>query len=714
MRRLVISMLLGFIIFPSVLLAQLSQTVLNKPELIVILSSYSYEKEWSTSVAKELRNRLEAERPGARVTISYTGIETHSSFLAARFAMQGAFAIGLFNKKVTSPDALVLIGDESWMLYRIMDYGNSWGEVPIVLCGVHKEILKDYRDFFLDQKLEDSAFIPLRSSLSSLNATAITEPDNISQTFQLANSLVPDFRHLYYVSDGSYTDSYKGKKLAAESRRRKISFCELTSNLYAVDSINEILYKAPLNSVIVTHGASVSADVKIPILALRDMDYQPKIPAGGFFAPISAYVNQASEAVLQILNTGRVDSSLYSEAIDTAYYMNQTALMNLELRSKIKNIPHVVSRNIPPPFILRNIREISAFLFILVFFVFIGLRIFYSRRFGRSLNALFNKYKALYGEYQTVYENMPVGLMLFDIHGKLLKQNIVAEEFFKLFAQCYGDFLLFSSALLDEKMHELLFRNEKVNKMLYIQESCYRIQCCLIPDEDSGANHILLIVIDNTGIEKERKAKKQISNVLNFAMNKAVIGVAEYNLVDGLGFATDAWYDILDIGDEFSDFSQAHLHLLPEDRIKVLQYLEQVRCGLSHRFLESLTMQNRIGEIHHVRYLIQPLEYSKDKKHIIVAELILNIDQEKIREQDLETAMKKAEEADRFKNAFVANMRNDIRIPLKEIISCSRELAITEDVNYRTELNSRIEASNEQILKLMSDIIEVSKAELNV
>ena len=93
--------------------------------------------------------------------------------------------------------------------------------------------------------------------------------------------------------------------------------------------------------------------------------------------------------------------------------------------------------------------------------------------------------------------------------------------------------------------------------------------------------------------------------------------------------------------------------------------------------------------------------------------MVLNVDEQVAKERELETAMKKAQEADRLKNAFVANMEDGIRIPLKEIISCARELVACMDVEQQSKLLARIELANDQMLGLLNDIIEMSKVELN-
>lgn len=714
MYRFIATILFGCVLYPSILSARLATEVVEKQTFVMILNSYSYEEEWSTALAKEICNRLQASGQDIKMNITYAGIAARTSFLADRFAMQGAFANGRLNNQIKFPDVLVLIGDESWMLYRVMNLRGIWERIPVVLCGVHAEVLKDYRQFFPDRVLPDSSFIPLAASNSMLKMTAVIEPDNAARTLQLAQTLVPDIQHLYYFSDGSYADSYMRRKLLQSCKERDVPFTEILFERNHADSVARVVAGLGEKSVVVTNGIPVPKDIRVPVLTLRDVLYQSRIPVGGYFAPVAAYADKTAEAVLHFLETDGKAEIPYTMVSDTAFYLNRTALMHAGLRSAVKNLPDAVERNIPPPFLVRHIREVSVAVLLVIVMVFAVFRIVYSRRYRHKLNLLFERYKTLYNEYEVVYENMPVGLMLFDVYGNLLKRNSEADIFFEKFAHSQSAlFHLFDFEILDEEMQEALFNNELVSRLIHLSSCCYRMQCCIIADEETGDNHVLVIVIDNTEIEKERRAKEQISNVLNFAMNKAAIGVAEYNLMDGHGFATDAWYDTLALPSATSNLLQAHQCLVSDDREKLERYLEHVRYGASHLFLDNLEMRTPEGESHYLRYLIQPLEYAPDRKHIIVAEMVLPMDEQVTKQRELEAAMKRAQEADRFKNAFVANTKDEIRIPLEEIILCSQALAVSVGLDERNELNARIEAANNQILKLLNDIIDVSKVELN-
>lgn len=73
----------------------------------------------------------------------------------------------------------------------------------------------------------------------------------------------------------------------------------------------------------------------------------------------------------------------------------------------------------------------------------------------------------------------------------------------------------------------------------------------------------------------------------------------------------------------------------------------------------------------------------------------------------------KAEESNRLKSAFLANMSHEIRTPLNAIIGFSELLCITEDRDEREEYSKIINLNNELLLRLISDILDLSKIESN-
>lgn len=89
-----------------------------------------------------------------------------------------------------------------------------------------------------------------------------------------------------------------------------------------------------------------------------------------------------------------------------------------------------------------------------------------------------------------------------------------------------------------------------------------------------------------------------------------------------------------------------------------------------------------------------------------------DITRRKTAEFNLEKARKKAEESDRLKSAFLANLSHEIRTPLNIITNFTRMLAEGGlGQNERTELSDAISQNGTQLLNMIDNTIHLSKIE---
>ncbi|RHJ83953.1 sensor histidine kinase KdpD [Parabacteroides sp. AM08-6] len=79
----------------------------------------------------------------------------------------------------------------------------------------------------------------------------------------------------------------------------------------------------------------------------------------------------------------------------------------------------------------------------------------------------------------------------------------------------------------------------------------------------------------------------------------------------------------------------------------------------------------------------------------------------------LKIAKEKAEDADRLKSAFLANMNHEIRTPLNAIVGFSQVIAEEEDINARREFAKIIHNNNNLLQRLIEDVLDISKIESN-
>jgi signal transduction histidine kinase len=81
--------------------------------------------------------------------------------------------------------------------------------------------------------------------------------------------------------------------------------------------------------------------------------------------------------------------------------------------------------------------------------------------------------------------------------------------------------------------------------------------------------------------------------------------------------------------------------------------------------------------------------------------------------EQLIVARDKAQESDKLKSSFLANISHEIRTPLNIIIGFSDMLSQTNDAAERDELNQVIRQNSNVMLKIVNDIVDFSKIETN-
>lgn len=115
------------------------------------------------------------------------------------------------------------------------------------------------------------------------------------------------------------------------------------------------------------------------------------------------------------------------------------------------------------------------------------------------------------------------------------------------------------------------------------------------------------------------------------------------------------------------------------------------------------------GEVF-IEFILNPTKKSKENRKILDVFAIDVTDKMNV-EQVLRDAANKAVEADNMKSAFLANMSHEIRTPLNAIVGFSNLLCKTTDADKKKKFVEIIETNNQLLLKLIGDILDISKAD---
>ena len=105
------------------------------------------------------------------------------------------------------------------------------------------------------------------------------------------------------------------------------------------------------------------------------------------------------------------------------------------------------------------------------------------------------------------------------------------------------------------------------------------------------------------------------------------------------------------------------------------------------------------------------VERDGDGKPVKIVGTSQRIDERKSLESSLVTARNKAEESDRLKTAFLANMGHEIRTPLNAIVGFADLLPVVQSEEDRNQLITEIQNNNRKLLRIIDGLVSMSKIE---
>ena len=176
-----------------------------------------------------------------------------------------------------------------------------------------------------------------------------------------------------------------------------------------------------------------------------------------------------------------------------------------------------------------------------------------------------------------------------------------------------------------------------------------------------------------------------------------------------------------------NDYRSGTDNYTPVPNMPIEEVAEMVGDADRTRFLKNLydICEGRIDELHDI-YSVKILRTSKvywEESYATVVERDVEglpltivgtstrIDERKSMEDALVTARNKAEESDRLKSAFIANMSHEIRTPLNAIIGFTSVLPDIDGKEERQELINLIQENNQKLLRIINDVMNISKIE---
>lgn len=328
---------------------------------------------------------------------------------------------------------------------------------------------------------------------------------------------------------------------------------------------------------------------------------------------------------------------------------------------------------------------------------------------------------------RNIYDNIPVGIELYDRNGLLVDLNNKDLEIFGI--RDKEDVLgvdFFKNPILDEEVWRRVRNREEFSfkayypfdrlNGYYVTSKQGRLEIyssvCMLYDAQGRLSNFFLINIDNTEINRAHSRIAEFESSFSLVSRFGKVGYCRFDLVSKEGYGVPQWYYNLGEKEDtpLDQILGVYKHVNFSDRAEVLESIRQVKAGEIDSFSHDLRI-DADGRQKWTRINVMRNPLNNDPSKIEMVCVNYDITELKETEKNLIEAKNKAEVSDRLKSAFLANMSHEIRTPLNAIVGFSNLIAETEDPDERREYVAIVQENNELLLKLISDILDLSKIE---
>jgi|GEM_PF-1684267 len=233
---------------------------------------------------------------------------------------------------------------------------------------------------------------------------------------------------------------------------------------------------------------------------------------------------------------------------------------------------------------------------------------------------------------------------------------------------------------------------------------------------------IILVFQEIKNVKLIREVREKIAYEKKLRLNQKIIAMAlpsinarmwSYDNRDGkfeYGEGKDKIVITIDLENNFQEFLQ-YVH--PDDRTKFQLLFNKIRFKTDDVF--SLAYRGNLVSKDQYSWWecrgILETRKSKEGTYKYLCGIDINIEKQKEIEQHLQEALDKSIQSEKLKTLFLSNISHEIRTPLNAIIGFSDMLANTDVKEEKAEYISIIKQNNKLLLRIVNNIIQLSKIE---
>ena len=615
---------------------------------------------------------------------------------------------------------LIIASDDN-AVYSLYKIGHKYHTVPIVYCGVSMDLARHSDTCSMFIGVEE--YLPFKENI------------------ELGLKLFPETEHIAIVTDKSKTGIshfYAARETVREMDLDDVEFIWINGydNLSTNDMM-ESLKNLPENTFVIFSIWQVDAEnrywdpikyypeyakaVNVPMFTVVDIGIENAF-LGGMVTVPENQGGLAAELGVQLLY-GELLEDLPRLKDKNEYHFNWEELNRWNIRTKdipkgsvILNKPQTVYNQYRTFFFL----TLSLIIIMFILFWLLLLYHFRYRNYELQRTEMANWTKRLANRYNILFEQSNNAIALFNLDtGIVVAYNEKSMELFKSNKNELDEFSLKDyipnynemknniDNLIKKPFEMELYRGEK-------EPFHAQVILNLLREEN---NDYVYAIINDISFRKEQEEEIRISKArLNETLQNSKNCYWEWDLVNKKLYKDDNFWLALDIDPatlkEDPIDSDYYLNsIYPQDRDKFESIVNKAVLGKQDTFLAEI----RMNFFHRINWVeIRGVISKRDERGVglEINGFMMNINERKYQEVELIKAKEKAEESDRLKSAFISNISHEIRTPLNGIVGFSNllgreNLTLEEKRKYLSFINE----NNDLLLKLINDILEISKIE---
>ncbi|MCF7832698.1 MAG: PAS domain S-box protein [Candidatus Marinimicrobia bacterium] len=683
---------------------------LNYSKKILVINSYHQGHPWTDGITKSILDTFNDRD---------VNTEIHFEYIDSKRIVNSAFWGEILKDKLSAYDKgyldLIIVSDEN-ALKTLYEIGHSYHQVPIVYCGISANI-NEYPD-------------------SCPMIVGIEEYLPFKENVELGLKLFPKTKHIAVVTDNSMAG--KSHRDIAKNALKGIDIIWLDGSMgMNTQELNARLKNLPENTIVLFSSWQIDGDGRFwdpikyypiiakhsnsPIFSVTDVGVNNAF-LGGLVSVSAIQGKLAAELGIQIL-FGELLENIARVKDQNAFYFNWQELNRWDVNIRdlpsgaiIVNKPETVYDQYKTYFLL------TLALIILLFILFWMLLIYHFRyrNFEIQRTEMALKTKRLANRYNILFEQSNSAIVIFELEtGVVVTFN---EKALKIFNTPQEHFKNYPLKKYFSNYDELKKNIKKLStapfemEMFRWDRSTFHAQVILNILIEDNSQYVYAIINDIT-IKKEQENELKVSkDRLNEALLNSKNSYWEWDLVNNILLKDDNFWLALDVDPkklkENPNESSYYLNSVhPDDLDGFIDSVNKAVEGEQDTILHELRM-SLFGNITWVEVRGVIAMRDENGKGLMINGFMMNINERKKQEEELVKAKNRAEESDRLKSAFISNISHEIRTPLNGIVGFSnllgRENLKLED---KRKYLSFINENNDLLLKLINDILEISKIE---